>query len=126
MKTNILAKDSARKSKGISGHPLQDLRFKKVVVRAKGLTYTGLLLGANEDSLFLKGSMRYLSLAMTDISSIRDAEHKEKTNKSNNIPDNFYFDPRLDSTEDAQSEIRDDHEPQDHCAWPSSPDKDPL
>ena len=63
-----------------------------------GLSYRGQLLGADEESLYLKTLMRYITLPMNQVSSIRGADEQEKLNKFNNIPKNFYQDPDLDPT----------------------------
>ena len=77
-------------------NPLQQLRFKQVELHANGFIYRGQLLGADDQSLYLKTTMRYVSLSMTQVSSIRAADKQETLNKINNIPKNFYLDPALD------------------------------
>ena len=41
-----------------------------VVVRANGFTYRGVLIGADDSDLYLRGEMRYLVLPLGDVTSV--------------------------------------------------------
>lgn len=87
-------------------NPLENLRHQEVLVRAMGLEYRGILQGSDEATLYLKTSLRYLSLPMDRVSALRPAEQEENLNKIKDIDPDFYLDPDFDGEPDAgQAEV---------------------
>jgi hypothetical protein len=71
---------------------LAALRLKAVLVRANGLTYRGILLGADEDEVYLKGELRYLALPMERITSIKSADARDHLDEHKSVAPEFYRD----------------------------------
>jgi hypothetical protein len=49
---------------------LDEMRGARVVVRANGFIYRGILVGADENDLYLKGELRYLVLPLATVTSL--------------------------------------------------------
>lgn len=71
---------------------LEALRYKQVVVTHDGFTYRGLLIGADESELYLKGPLRYVVLPMDRITSVNVAEMRLTFNRRKSIDRQFYQD----------------------------------
>jgi hypothetical protein len=71
----------------------EDMKYKKVVVIASSFTYQGVLLGADETDLYLKGQFRYLVLPMGRVTSIRLASDKDVFDSRKSVDPAFYSDP---------------------------------
>lgn len=49
----------------------ESLKGERVVVRANGFVYRGVLIGADEGELYLRGEMRWVVLPLADISDVQ-------------------------------------------------------
>jgi hypothetical protein len=49
---------------------LETLKGERVVVRANGFAYEGVLIGADEGELYLRGDLRYVVLPLSTVSSV--------------------------------------------------------
>jgi hypothetical protein len=49
----------------------EQLRFKRIEVMANNVLYRGVLIGADENDIYLKGDLRWLILPLDRINSIR-------------------------------------------------------
>lgn len=49
----------------------ESLKGERVEVRANGFTYRGVLVGADEGELYLRGEMRWVVLPLSDVSEVR-------------------------------------------------------
>lgn len=54
------------------------LRGRRVVVDANGFSYRGVLVGADESELYLKGELRWLVLPLATVRSVVPAPDKER------------------------------------------------
>jgi len=72
---------------------LEALRWKRVLVRANGITYRGVLIGADEDELYLKGELRYLVLPMERVTSLRLEDERPALDARKVVAPEFYGDP---------------------------------
>ena len=70
-----------------------DLRFKRVEVVSSGILYRGVLIGADESDIFLKGNLRWLILPLERVSSVRLDGQKQEFNPIKQVPPGFYSDP---------------------------------
>jgi hypothetical protein len=72
---------------------LEELRWKRVLVRAHGIIYRGVLIGADDDDVYLKGELRYLVLPMERITSIRLEDAKGSLDAKKSVEAEFYREP---------------------------------
>lgn len=49
----------------------EGLRGASVVVRANGFTYRGVLVGADEGEIYLRGELRYIVLPLSSVTGVR-------------------------------------------------------
>ena len=56
--------------------PLQALMGAEVIVHAYGITYRGLLAGVDETELWLRATLRWVSLPLADITRIARADER--------------------------------------------------
>ena len=68
----------------------EDWKYKRVVVIASGFIYRGVLLGADETDLYLKGEFRYLVLPMEKVNSIRPEGGPEGFDPRKSVEPGFY------------------------------------
>jgi hypothetical protein len=52
-------------------HPFEALRGQAVLVRANGFLYRGVLVGADEAELYLRGELRWVVLPLADVTDVR-------------------------------------------------------
>jgi hypothetical protein len=71
----------------------EEMKYQNVIVIASSFTYQGVLLGADEADVYLKGQFRYLVLPMDRVTSIRLASDKEVFDPRKSVDPAFYFDP---------------------------------
>jgi hypothetical protein len=68
-------------------------RHQRVVVNAGGFTYRGVLLGADETDLYLKGTLRYLVLPLERITAVRPEGERDSFNPRKAVDRAFYEKP---------------------------------
>lgn len=76
--------------------PLKHFKHREVVVYANGVKYQGVLLGADEDELYLRTSTRYLTIRMDLVSTLDLADKSIEFNATKNVDPGFYHDPAFD------------------------------
>ncbi|MBW1809517.1 MAG: hypothetical protein JRJ87_15075 [Deltaproteobacteria bacterium] len=69
------------------------LRFKRIDVISSGILYRGILIGADETDIYLKGALRWLILPLDRITSIKLTGTKLAFNPLKHIDSDFYFEP---------------------------------
>jgi len=69
---------------------LEQMRFKMVVVMSAGVMYRGMLIGADDSDLFIKGRLRWLILPLDRVTSIRLEDERETFDSHKSVPANFY------------------------------------
>jgi hypothetical protein len=69
------------------------LRFKKIEVMAAGILYRGVLIGADDVDLYIKGRLRWLILPIETVTSLRLEGQKESFNLRKSIDAGFYLEP---------------------------------
>jgi hypothetical protein len=74
------------------------LRFKKIEILSAGILYRGILIGADDEDIYVKGRLRWLILPIETITSLRLEGHKESFNPRKCIDSGFYL--QLDQTDD--------------------------
>ncbi|HOX44737.1 MAG TPA: hypothetical protein PK668_14155 [Myxococcota bacterium] len=72
---------------------LEELRWRQVLVRASGIVYRGVLIGADDDDVYLKGELRYLVLPMERVTSIHLEESRDSLDAKKCVPAEFYREP---------------------------------
>ena len=73
----------------LTAHSFAALRHKRVVVVARGVTYRGVLHGADEHDLYLRGALRWFVLPLEDVRSVaRDDSDNDSENDSDSDNDN--------------------------------------
>ena len=85
--------------------PIERLRHREVIVRAGGITYRGILLGADEDEIYLKTSLRHVTVRMDRVSQLVAADEEERFSATKQIDPTFYdlddLDPPTDDEDGA-------------------------
>ncbi len=79
---------------------LEDLKYQDVVVHAGGITYRGMLLGADEEELYLRTSLRYVTVRMDRISKLARADANIGFDRTKQVDPSFYNLDDLQSSED--------------------------
>jgi hypothetical protein len=69
------------------------LRFKSIEVTAAGILYRGVLIGADDVDIYMKGRLRWLILPIETISSLRLEGQKESFNLHKSVDAGFYLEP---------------------------------
>jgi hypothetical protein len=69
------------------------LRFKSIEVIAAGILYRGILIGADDVDIYMKGRLRWLILPIETITSLRLEGHKESFNPRKSVDAGFYLEP---------------------------------
>ena len=69
------------------------LRFKNIEVMAAGILYRGVLIGADDVDIYMKGRLRWLILPIETITSLRLEGHQESFNPRKSIDSGFYLEP---------------------------------
>jgi len=67
-------------------------RHKAVEVVADRMTYHGIFLGADENTIYLKGNLRFLLLPMSEVRSLRLRGEKGGFDKLKSVSKDFYSD----------------------------------
>ena len=73
-------------------YSFEEMKYQKVIVIASSFTYVGVLLGADETDLYLKGQFRYLVLPMGRVTSIRLACDKDAFDPRKSVDPAVYSD----------------------------------
>lgn len=68
----------------------EQLRFKQVEVMADGILYRGMLIGADEYDLFIKGRLRWLILPLDKITSVRLEGEMDTFDPHKSVDAGFY------------------------------------
>jgi hypothetical protein len=71
-------------------HQLRKYKDKKVIVRADGITYKGVLKEVTEEGVFLKCLTGWVEVPMEKITSIRAEDEKEQKNDSKFVDKSFW------------------------------------
>lgn len=61
----------------LARHTFESLKGEKVIVRANGFIYRGLLVGADEGELYLRGEMRWVVLPLAHITDVVKDDAKD-------------------------------------------------
>lgn len=61
----------------LARHTFESLKGEKVIVRANGFIYRGLLVGADEGELYLRGEMRWVVLPLAHITGVVKDDAKD-------------------------------------------------
>ena len=69
------------------------LRFKNIEVISTGILYRGVLIGADDTDIYMKGRLRWLILPIETITSLRLEGHKESFNPRKSVDVGFYLEP---------------------------------
>lgn len=69
------------------------LRFKSIEVVAAGILYRGVLIGADDVDIYMKGRLRWLILPIETISSLRLEGQKKSFNLRKSVDSGFYLEP---------------------------------
>lgn len=69
------------------------LRFKKIEVMAAGILYRGVLIGADDVDIYIKGRLRWLIFPIETITSLRLEGQKESFNLRKSVDSGFYLEP---------------------------------
>ena len=69
------------------------LRFKNIEVMAAGILYRGVLIGADDVDIYIKGRLRWLILPIETITSLRLEGQKESFNPRKSVDSGFYLEP---------------------------------
>ena len=69
------------------------LRFENIEVIAAGILYRGVLIGADDVDIYIKGRLRWLILPIETITSLRLEGHKESFNPRKSVDAGFYLEP---------------------------------
>ena len=69
------------------------LRFKNIEVIADGIIYKGVLIGADETDIYMKGRLRWLILPIETITSLRLEGQLETFNPRKSVDAGFYLEP---------------------------------
>lgn len=69
---------------------LEQLKFQDVVVWANAITYRGMLLGADDEELYLRTSLRYVTVRMDRITKIAPAGTSDQLNPLKHVDASFY------------------------------------
>ncbi len=68
----------------------EEWKYKRVVVRASGFVYRGVLLGADESDVYLKGTFRYLILPLEKVTAIRPESAQDGFDPKKSVGPEFY------------------------------------
>jgi hypothetical protein len=66
------------------------MRFQWVEIVSSGILYRGVLIGADDKDIYLRGALRWLILPMDRITSIRPEGFKTSFNPTKQISADFY------------------------------------
>ena len=78
-------------------------RLKSVEVVSDRMIYHGIFLGADENTIYLKGNLRFLLLPMSEVRSLRLREEKVGFDPLKSVSKDFYSDdPGADEVTDPQ------------------------
>jgi hypothetical protein len=69
------------------------LRFKSIEVMSAGILYRGILIGADDADIYMKGRLRWLILPIETITSLKLEGQKESFNLRKSIDAGFYLEP---------------------------------
>lgn len=72
---------------------LEALRHQQVEVIAGGFCYRGMLIGADEEDLYLKGRFQFIVLPLSRVTSIRLASEQGTFDPRKSVDARFYEDP---------------------------------
>jgi hypothetical protein len=67
------------------------LRFKSIEVISSGILYRGILIGADESDIYMKGRLRWLILPIETITSLKLEGRKESFNPRKSVDAGFYL-----------------------------------
>jgi len=86
--------------------PLEKLRHRRVEVYCRGIRYMGILHGADEETLYLRGLTTYHQLPMDHISTVRQpgVGHLLIKRTEQGLSAEFFKDPEPDSKISAEGE----------------------
>ena len=62
----------------LARHTFESLKGEKVIVRANGFLYRGVLVGADEGELYLRGEMRWVVLPLAHVTDVRIDDAKDR------------------------------------------------
>lgn len=62
----------------LARHTFESLKGEQVIVRANGFIYRGLLVGADDGELYLRGVMRWVVLPLAHISEVTKDDAKDR------------------------------------------------
>jgi len=89
-----MAADSTDKqSELLQRFSFDKLRFKKIDVMSSGVLYRGILIGADESDIYLKGALRWLILPLDRVTSIKLTGTKEVFDPHKHVDPDFYSEP---------------------------------
>lgn len=74
----------------LKGFSFEQMRFKRVEVIASGVLYRGVLIGADENDVFLKGRLRWLILPLDRVTSIRLEGERDTFDSHKSVDASFY------------------------------------
>ncbi|MFH1809840.1 MAG: hypothetical protein ABIJ09_13930 [Pseudomonadota bacterium] len=69
---------------------IEAMKYQQVVVRANAITYQGMLLGADEEEVYLKTNTRYVTVRMDRITKISLAGSRDGLNPLKQVDPAFY------------------------------------
>lgn len=70
-----------------------DMRHKRVEVMADGVLYQGILIGADDEDIFIKGSLRWIILPLVRVTSVCLAGQRPNFDDKKHISPSFYYPP---------------------------------
>jgi hypothetical protein len=79
-----------KENKEVKEHSFDDLILKSVEVRSAGVLYWGVLIGADERSIYVKGRLRWIILPIDRIDSVRLAGEKDSLDSKKIVDRKFY------------------------------------
>lgn len=68
---------ASRERTELARHTFESLKGEKVIVRANGFLYRGVLVGADEGELYLRGEMRWVVLPLAHITDVVKDDAKD-------------------------------------------------
>ena len=90
MMNDMTPPDPKKPEEMLKGFSFEQMRFKNIEVISAGVLYRGVLIGADEHDIFIKGRLRWLILPLDRITSIRLEGEQESFASHKSIDASFY------------------------------------
>ncbi len=69
------------------------MRFKRVEVRADGVLYRGVLIGADDEDIYIKGALSWIILPLDKVVSVHLEGQRPGLDDKKDIAASFYYPP---------------------------------